>query len=218
MNILAISTSDDRLSVALQRSGRLFDEQIITHRKHNQSVLVVLDRILTSAGVEMQQLDAIAFGVGPGSFTGLRIAAGVAQGIAFGHQLPVVPVSCMAAIAQKQPADKIIVALDAKRSQLCWGRYIRNEAGWVELDGEEKITPINELIPPGTDWIGAGDGWDLHFDKILTHSNTNGLHWIAEQRPHAREIALLGAVGLANGVGKPARFAIPNYLSPYLTN
>ena len=81
--------------------------------------------------MSLNKMDAIAFGVGPGSFTGLRIAAAVAQGIAFGADIAVVPVSCMAAVAQKQAQPKIAVAMDAKRSRIFWGRYIRESNGFA---------------------------------------------------------------------------------------
>ena len=134
MNILAINTSDDMLSVALKMNDEILSEQLQVERNHNQSVLIMIDQIFTNAGVKPGDIDAIAFGVGPGSFTGLRIAAGVAQGMAFGIDVPVVPVSCMAAMT----CDKVIVAIDAKRSNLYWGRYVRNSSGLMELSGEER--------------------------------------------------------------------------------
>ncbi len=217
MNILAINTSDHLLSVALRRGDHTIHDQLSAERRHNQSILVLIDRLFAAAGMGMGQIDAVAFGVGPGSFTGLRIAAGVAQGIAFGIEVPVVPVSCLAAIAQKQTADRVIVALDAKRSRVFWGRYLRTVGGWVKLDGEEHLTALSELRATGRDWCGAGSGWDLHADQILLNGQLRIANWVAEQTPHAVEIAKLGAVGLMNGEGRDARYAIPIYLSPYQT-
>ncbi len=217
MNILAVNTSDDMLSVALNRDDQITHDQLRAERNHNESVLALIDKLLTEADFRLNQLDAVAFGVGPGSFTGLRIAAGVAQGIAFGVQVPTVPVSCMAAIAQKQAGGKVLVAMDARHSKVYWGRYVRNAEGWMELDGEEQLTSIAELSVPGDGWSGAGSGWDRYSDEILAVSRIRVQGWDEEQKPHAAEIAHLGAVELAKGQGRDAELAIPSYHSPYFS-
>ena len=120
MNVLAINSSESVLSVALNLGGEVRSRQRISDRNHNLFVLNMIDELLSEAGISMRQLDAVAFGEGPGSFTGLRISAGVAQGIAFGADIPAVPVSCLAAIAQKQGREKVVAAIDAKRSKVYW--------------------------------------------------------------------------------------------------
>lgn len=216
MNILAINTSDDVLSVALKLNDEILSKQLRADRNHNQSVLIMIDQIFANAGVKPKDIDAVAFGVGPGSFTGLRIAAGVAQGMAFGINVPVVPVSCMAAIAQKQTCDKVIVAIDAKRSNLYWGRYVRNANGLMELFGEERLSSVMDLDISGEGWFGAGSGWDMHAEKLVQMSQQQ-LEWVRNQTPHASEIALLGEEGLNQGSGRDACLAVPNYHSPYFT-
>ena len=216
MNILAINTSDDVLSVALKLDDKILSKQLHAERNHNQSVLILIDQIFTSAGREPGDIDAVAFGVGPGSFTGLRIAAGVAQGMAFGIDVPVVPVSCMAAIAQKQTCDKVIVAIDAKRSKLYWGRYVRNTSGLMELSGEEQLSSIMDLDLSGEGWCGAGSGWDMHAETLIQMSQQQ-LEWAKDQTPHASEIALLGEGSLNQEGGRDACLAVPNYHSPYFT-
>lgn len=216
MNILAINTSDDVLSVALKLNDETLSKQLRTERNHNQSVLIMIDQMFANAGMKPKDIDAVAFGVGPGSFTGLRIAAGVAQGMAFGIDVPVVPVSCMAAIAQKQTCDKVIVAIDARRSNLYWGRYIRNVNGLVELSGEERLSSMLELDISGEGWCGAGSGWDMHAEKLIQMSQQR-VQWVRNQTPHAAEIALLGEGDLNKGGGRDACLAVPNYHSPYFT-
>lgn len=216
MNILAINTSDDVLSVALKLNDEILSKQLRAERNHNQSILIMIDQIFTNAGVEPEDIDAVAFGVGPGSFTGLRIAAGVAQGMAFGIDVPVVPVSCMAAIAQKQTCDKVIVAIDAKRSNLYWGRYVRNSNGLMELSGEERLSSMMDLDISGEGWCGAGSGWDMHAEKLVQMSQQH-LEWVKNQTPQASEIALLGEEGLIQGSGRDACLAVPIYHSPYFT-
>ncbi len=216
MNILAINTSDDVLSVALKLNDEILSKQLRAERNHNQSVLIMIDQIFTNAGVEPEDIDAVAFGVGPGSFTGLRIAAGVAQGMAFGIDVPVVPVSCMAAVAQKQTCDKVIVAIDAKRSNLYWGRYVRNSNGLMELSGEERLSSMMDLDISGEGWCGAGSGWDMHAEKLVQMSQQH-LEWVKNQTPQASEIALLGEEGLIQGSGRDACLAAPIYHSSYFT-
>ncbi len=217
MKLLGINTSDDLLSVALVLDGAVLHEQEQCNRNHNEKVLIMIAQLMNNSNTEFAQLDGVAFGQGPGSFTGLRIAAAVAQGIAFGAQVPVVPVSCMAAIAQKQKSNKVIVALDAKRSKIFWGRYIRNEHGLMELDGEEHLTPLSDLKIPGNGWCVTGSGWDVSGENILASNKAYTVDWTRGQNPHAREIAKLGVANLALGKCQEASLAIPNYSSPYFT-
>ena len=218
MNILAINTSDDLLSVALNLAGETLCEQQLVERNHNQSVLILIDRLMRSAGVAFTELDGIAFGQGPGSFTGLRIAAAVAQGIAFGAQLPVVPISCLAAIAQRQEHEKVIVAVAAKRAKIYWGQYIRDEHGLMKLDGGEHLSAFNELMIRSEHWHGAGSGWDHFGGEILAANSQLSLNWTPGQTPHALEIAVLGIAKLNARLGQDPCMAIPDYHSPYFTS
>ena len=218
MNVLAINTSDDLLSVALNLAGKTCHEQQLVERNHNQSVLILIDRLMRNAGLAFTELDGIAFGQGPGSFTGLRIAAAVVQGIAFGAQLPVVPISCLAAIAQRQAHEKVIVAVKAKRAKIYWGQYIRDEFGLMKLDGAEHVGGFNELMIQCEHWHGAGSGWDHYGSEILTANSQLSINWTPGQTPHAVEIAVLGAAKLDAGLGQDPCMAIPDYHSPYFTS
>lgn len=217
MNILAINSSDDLLSVALKMDSTTDCLEKPSRRNHNQAVLVLIEKLLAEAGASLNKMDAIAFGVGPGSFTGLRIAAAVAQGIAFGADVAVVPVSCMAAVAQKQAQPKIAVAMDAKRSRIFWGCYIREANGHVVLDGDERLAPVCDFSLTGKDWYGAGSGWDMYSEQMIQTGGSSLRGWNPDQTPRAVEIAELGAVGLACGDAKEARLALPQYNSPYFT-
>ena len=213
MKILAVNSSDDMLSVALNLDGQIDAKNEQAARNHNRSVLVLINQLLAEAGIGLNQIDGMAFGEGPGSFTGLRIAAGVAQGIAFGVDVPVIPVSCMAAIAQKQKPDKIVTALDAKRGKICWASYIRDKEGLASLQGAEKFTDISELRTIGNEWHGAGSGWDMHAPVLLEQNEHCVVGWIANQIPQASEIAILAANYFERGLGKDAHLAIPRYMS-----
>lgn len=217
MNILAVNTSDDSLSVALKLGSAATSREKPSRRSHNEAVLVLIDELLAEAGMSLNKLDAVAFGAGPGSFTGLRIAAAVAQGLAFGADIAVVPVSCMAAIAQKQPQPKIAVALDAKQSRIYWGCYARDANGRAALAGDEHLSAVCDFSLSGDGWHGAGSGWDLYAEQLAGIGGSNLQGWNRRQAPHALEIAELGAAGLATGSGIQACLALPQYNSPYFT-
>ncbi len=218
MKILAINSSDNLLSVALKVDQDVFYEQREVERNHNQLVLILIEKLLAEIGIRLNQISAVSFGEGPGSFTGLRIAAGVAQGIAYGLNVPVVPVSCMAAIAEKQESPRTITAVDAKRNRIYWGIYTRDSLPVVSLKGKEQLTDLSKLSVDGEGWFGAGSGWDLYAETLSKRIGLSLLGWRANQRPHAREIAILGAHYYQVGSGLQATYAIPKYLDPYFSN
>ncbi len=175
----------------------------------------MIDELLVDAGISMKQLDGVAFGEGPGSFTGLRISAGVAQGIACGLNIPALPVSCLAAIAQRQGVEKVVSAMDAKRNQIYWACFVQSDSSIVKIQGKQRLTKVSALALQTKGWYGAGSGWDLHGDQLYQQNDNFVIDWAAQQIPHAQEIALIGRQQLLEGQGKPAYLAIPNYLAPY---
>ncbi len=215
MNVLAINSSESILSVAVNLGGEVRSRQKIADRNHNLFVLNMIDDLLSEAGISMRRLDAVAFGEGPGSFTGLRISAGVAQGIAFGADIPAVPVSCLAAIAQKQGREKVVAAIDAKRSKVYWACYVQDNGDVMNLQDEERLTDVSGLKLQSDGWHGAGSGWDLYAEQFCQLNKNKLIDWTAQQKPHAEEIAVIGRNQLQKNQGKPAYLAIPNYMSPY---
>ena len=176
MNILAFDTSTIACSVALYLSepepdGQTLSAHEICPMQHTAKVLPMIQSLLDAAKLTLDQLDAIAFGCGPGSFTGIRIASSLAQGLAFAKSLPVIPISSLAATAQaaylQQGCDRILVAVDARMDQIYWGAY-QVEDGLVqavipdELSLPDAITQV-----PIADWSGVGDGW-RQYGEILT--------------------------------------------------
>src|SRR5690554_5943555 len=128
MKLLAIDTATEACSVALLVDGQTFDRYAVIPRLHARQVLPMVQQVLDEAGTALAAVDAIAFGQGPGAFTGLRIAAGVVQGLAFALDKPVLPVSSLAAIAQRvwreQQAGQVAVAIDARMDEVYWGCYV----------------------------------------------------------------------------------------------
>jgi len=210
--ILALDTSTEACSVALWADGAV-TERYELGSQHSERILPMTQEALAEAGVALTQIDAVAFGRGPGSFTGLRICAGVAQGLAFGADVPVVPVSSLAALAQGVEARGVLTAFDARMDQLYWGTYVRNARGLVELSGAEKVLAPRDIpVPAGNGWVGAGSGWDRYAAILTEHLGNSVREWRAQCFPHARFVAQLGADEYTRGNALAPEQALPVYL------
>ncbi|MEW5755510.1 MAG: tRNA (adenosine(37)-N6)-threonylcarbamoyltransferase complex dimerization subunit type 1 TsaB [Pseudomonadota bacterium] len=217
MKILAIDTSTEVCSVALNLDGVVYEEFTREPRKHSDLVLVMTDRLLSAAGLKVADLDAIAFGRGPGGFTGLRIAAGVAQGLAFGADLPVIPISTLAAHAQgihrEYGAERVLIANDAGMQEVYWGAF--------QWDGRTMIAAVPEavgraetIVVPQTvqPWVGAGSGW-RHYRAVLEARIGAGLaQCYADSFPRAHDIAVMAEAPLRAGQAVSAEHAVPVYV------
>lgn len=164
MKILALDTATEACSVALGVGDRTLERYVELERGHAELILPLVDEVLAEAGITLEQLDALAFGRGPGGFTGVRLAASVAQGLAFGAGLGVVPVSDLAAVAQRvvqiDPLmRRVLVVNDARMREVYWAEYVA--AAQLQLAGEERVdAPSAVVLPVGPDvrWAAAGRG------------------------------------------------------------
>lgn len=212
VKLLALDTSTEACTVALWIDGRTL-ERFELGTRHAERILTMVDELLAEAGVALRQLDALAFGRGPGSFTGLRIGAGVVQGLAFGTDRPVVPVSSLAVLAQGQQRQRILAAFDARMQQVYWGLYERAHDGLVELRGDEQvIAPADVPLPPGESWWGAGSGWDQYHDVLTARLAGRFAGWTPSAFPHAADLARLAVSALAAGRTVRAEEAVPVYI------
>ncbi len=217
MKLLAVETSTDACSAALSIDGEIVEQFAIAPREHTRLIMVMIDELMSEAQLKPQQLDAVALSRGPGSFTGVRIATGVAQGIAFGAEVPVVLVSTLAAIAQdffnQHPHTKVsFTAMDARMDEIFWGVYLRNPIGLAELLGDEAVTPAATAIFPDIEGFGVGSGW-LAQGEVLQNRMTGRVQGVfSEVWPRASCIAQLGANDYASGLAVPPQLAIPVYL------
>jgi len=217
MNLLAIDTATEACSAALLQDDDIYERYQLAPREHNRLILPMINALLDEAGVEVGDLDAIAFGCGPGSFTGVRIAAGVTQGIAFGLELPVVPISTLAALSldamETTGIDVAYACIDARMNEVYWGIYERDCRGEISLVGEESVTAaatVNGLA--GRAAVGTGSGW-MTYSDVLPHRVGAYLSSVLPDRfPRAGSIARLGALTLLRGHGIPAEQAQPVYL------
>jgi tRNA threonylcarbamoyladenosine biosynthesis protein TsaB len=215
MKILAIDTATERCSVALRMEGRSVERAVDTARGHGDLVLGMVDEVLKEASVALCELDGIAYGRGPGAFTGVRIAIGVVQGLAFGAKLPTIGISDLAAVAQQVaiPAARILVCMDARMSEVYWGVFSQQEHGVLAAISEERVSkPDAVLMQDVTILAGTGFGaypeLRVRFADLPCHDTL---------LPRAREIALLGERELHAGRGVPATEAQPVYLRDKVT-
>lgn len=212
MKLLALDTATEICTVALWLDGEVL-EHSEPGGQHAERILPMVDALLAQAGLMLTQLDVLAFGRGPGSFTGLRIGAGVVQGLAFGADLPVVPVSSLAALAQGANAKQVLAAFDARMQQVYWGSYVRNAQGIVELQGNEGVfAPQGIPLPAGVGWHGAGPGWDAYSAPLQLHLGRRLAGWQQHCLPMARHVATLGVAGFESGAVIAAEKALPVYI------
>jgi tRNA threonylcarbamoyladenosine biosynthesis protein TsaB len=171
MKILAIETATEACSAALAIDDSCLERFQLAPRQHTQLILPMIDELIQEADIKIDDLDALAFGQGPGAFTGVRIAIGVIQGLAFAHDLPVIPVSTLAALAQ-HVADKhdfVASAIDARMQEIYWGLYKKNESGLMEVINEESVLSpenIDFATISEENWFGVGSGWET-YSEIL---------------------------------------------------
>jgi tRNA threonylcarbamoyladenosine biosynthesis protein TsaB len=213
MKILALDAATEACSAALFADGAIEERYEVIGRGHAGRLLPMADELLAAAGLAPRDLDAIAFGRGPGGFTGLRIAAGVAQGLAAGAELPVLPVSDLAALAagsaHASGAAFVLACLDARMGEVYWAAL--NCRGAVPaLVGEERLgAPDDVALPAGGPWHGAGHGlaaWPAIATRLALATVD------AARLPRAADIARLAAAELAAGRGRAPAEALPVYL------
>lgn len=217
MNILAIETATEACSAALSVDGRIIERYQLAPRLHNSLILPMVEAVLAEAGIGVAQLDAVAFGRGPGSFTGVRIAAGVVQGIAFGADLPVVPISTLAALAEEALAETGLEyaypCIDARMGEVYWGVYRRGALGYAELLGEEAVLAAEQAaFPEDSRGVGTGSGWATYGAVLGERSGWRAITVLTERFPRAGVIAKLGAAAFRRGVALPVEQAQPVYL------
>lgn len=212
MRILALDTSTEYLSLALLLDNELITEDIHAGQTHSQLILPKIGEMLSNAGTTLQDLDGIAFGAGPGSFTGLRIGCGVVQGLAFGADLPVAPISTLLAIAYGSNAAKVIACLDARMGEVYHAAYIKHGNEWREASPPGVYKP--EAVPTlnNEDWIGAGNGWAVYQEKLSAVYGCQLIGVKPESYPAAASIARLSVPLFKEGRAVPAAQAAPIYI------
>lgn len=211
--LLALDTATEACSVALLHDGKVSSHYEVIPRLHAQKLLPMIQQLLADAGITLSAVDAIAFGRGPGAFTGVRIAIGVVQGLAFALDRPVLPVSNLALLAQRalreHGARQVAAAIDARMDEVYWGCY-QAQAGEMRLLGNEAVlAPEAAILPEGAagDWYGAGTGWGYaeRIPVMLARQDATLL-------PHALDLLKLAEFAWGRGEAVAADLAQPVYL------
>lgn len=212
--LLAIDTATEACSVALLHNGEVTSDYAVIPRLHAQRVLPMVQELLSASSVALSSIEALAFGRGPGAFTGLRIAVGVVQGLAFALERPVLPVSNLAAIAQRtwreHGCEQVAVAIDARMGEVYWGCY-QLQDGLMQLLGVEQVCAPESAQLPRTatgQWQGAGTGWQAYAERMGVSVTSS----FADMLPHAVDILSLAALEWQQGLALPADKAQPIYL------
>ena len=211
MNLLAVETSTELCSVALLRDRELFVEEVVAENRHSEVLAPMVRRILERARLSARQMDAFGFGQGPGSFTGIRIACGVVQGLAFAAGRPVVPVPSLLALAEQSNEGRVIAALDARMNEAYLAAYARNGEDWDEVIAP-RLADASALPPlPGRQWTATGSGFDRHAWLRDAYRASVEMRF-ENDLPRAGSVARIAARRFARGAGIAAEEAAPLYL------
>ena len=211
MNLLAIETSSELCSVALLRGSELFVDEELAENRHSEMLVPMVRRLLERAQLQARQMDAFAFGQGPGSFTGIRIACGIVQGLAFAAKRPVVPVPSLLALAEQSKQTRVVAALDARMNEAYLAAYASNGDDWDTVIEPRLVDAQSLPSLPARGWTATGSGFDR-------------LSWLGEgyrasvdmriggDLPRAGSIARIAVRRFGRGGGIPAEQAAPLYL------
>ena len=215
MRLLALDTSSDACSAALLTETGIVERHVVEPRQHRELLVPFVEELLGDTQSPLHSLDALILGNGPGSFIGLRIAASVAQGLAFAADIPIVPISSLAAIAAETMSegvgDRVLVAQDARMEQVYVAEFSADDRG---LPMPVAPTVLRDVSEPLSELPGfvAGDAWEKHPSLFAAAERTPGCQRIAVTRPRARWLLELGARGLAHGAAVRPDDLEPHYV------
>lgn len=217
MKILAIDTTEQACSAALLLDDAVTESYQVAPRQHSQLILPMVEGLLAEADLSLAQLDGLAFARGPGSFTGVRIAAAVTQGLAVAADLPVAPVSSLLALAQGVVLGtgdaRVLAVFDARMGELYWAPCER-QGSRMQFAAPERVSGIADVsLPPGfSGWAMAGSGVSPYGDQLEASLGGAAVARYPEASVHARDVATLAAADFERGAGVPAEQALPVYL------
>jgi len=215
MNLLAFETSSSTGSVALETAAGLLVRELATPREQTERLLATTDELLADAGIELKKLDGIAFGRGPGSFTGLRVSVAVAQGLAAVSGVPLLPVSSLLCVAQRAweeaGCERSLVCIDAYMGEVYWAHAARR-GGHVEIEGAERLGPPLEVAAPeGSGWCAVGSGFAAHAEALMPLTRA-AAQTLPQLLPSAVALLPQAKRDLAAGRSTPPAAALPIYL------
>ncbi len=219
MKILAIDTSTEACSASIMIDDNVIDRYEYAPRRHTELILPMVNDLLSSAQIKLADLDAIAYGRGPGSFTGVRIAASVTQGLAFAGDLPVVPISTLAALAQAVVSTEqhIVSAIDARMGEIYWCAYNVSNNALMQIGEESVTTPEDISVSFSGTCYGTGSGWQSYSEILRNKLKDQLIKFDGQTYPHAKHIATLAGKEFKLGQTVSADQALPVYLRNNVT-
>lgn len=220
MKLLAIDTSTEACSAALYIEGNILEKYEVAPRQHAELILPMVDSLLKESGLRLPELDGLAFARGPGAFTGVRLSTSVIQGLAYAAELPVIPVSTLAALAQgtNSDIDTIISAIDARMGEIYWGIFTRNKEGIVRPITEEMVSKPEEIsIDTDAPCFGAGTGWASYSEILAAKLGANLQGKAQNQLPRASDVLTLAIKEFEADTYVDAANALPIYLRNKVT-
>jgi tRNA threonylcarbamoyladenosine biosynthesis protein TsaB len=208
MRFAAIETSTEWCSVALWSEGEIAAIERRAGNRHSELALPMLETLFRNWGITASNLDAVAFGAGPGAFTGLRIACGLAQGLALARGLPLIGISTLEALAQESGAARVVACIDARMREVYYAALEKRAGRWHEVIEAQCVAPQAAPRPPAEGWVGCGNGFDVYLETMKTRVSVVKPH----VHPTAVAVAQLAAPRLAAGEGVDAALAAPIYV------
>ncbi|MFO6422130.1 tRNA (adenosine(37)-N6)-threonylcarbamoyltransferase complex dimerization subunit type 1 TsaB [Motilimonas sp. KMU-193] len=226
ISLLAMDTSTEGCSVAVlqhqDQTDAVTADFILSPREHTQRILPMVDTILQQSKLSLSQTDALVYGRGPGSFTGVRIGIGIAQGLAFGADLPMIGVSTLQAMAQQAHAqwgaNRVLAAIDARMGEVYWGEYQCSDKGIMALVGEEQVASptavIEQYQDKAFDFVAVGTGWEAYPELAAAFAVKDE---VKVSFPSAEFMLPAALEHFLNGETVPAEQATPVYLRDKVT-
>lgn len=212
MNILALDTSTEFCSVAVWQDGAVQQRVVHAGQSHSTVLLEMVDAVLQDGGLRLDALDGIAYGAGPGSFTGLRIACATAQGLAFAAGIPLMGIGTLQALAEGCGAERVICCLDARMQEIYHAAYRREEGAYIEVSAPRVCAPDAAPQLEDNGWTGCGSGFAVYREVLGQRYGVQLAVIDDTAHPQARNIAQLAAPVFASGGGIPAEQAAPLYV------
>jgi tRNA threonylcarbamoyladenosine biosynthesis protein TsaB len=209
VQFLALESSTDLASCALWRDGHVLERACLSGEPSSATLLPAIAELLAEAGASLGGIDAIVFGAGPGSFTGLRVACGMAQGLAFARDIPVVPIGSLATIAESCTEDRVMAVLDARMREVYFGQFRRDADAWTVV-GEIGVAPPDAVPLPPAGWVLAGNA--LRAYPELQQRCAAECAQYPDLVPKAGALVRLGARSFLAGGGVAAELALPIYV------
>jgi tRNA threonylcarbamoyladenosine biosynthesis protein TsaB len=222
MKILAIDTVTEMCSVALLVDQEVTMDAQLVKQSHTDVILPMIDQLLANSAVQFTDVDAIAFSRGPGSFTGLRIGAGVTQGLALAYDMPVIPVSSLAALAQgawrQDQQTQVLACIDARRQEVYWACF-QLQQELMACIGQEKVSVAGQVKTPSLEaWYGVGSGFASYRDELSRNQMVTLSAHVADRFPLAQDILPFAVRAMNNNEYVDASAALPVYLRDNVTN